>query len=210
MAKTLPFDRHSGRYESWFAANENAYHAELRAVRELLPPERPGVEIGVGSGRFALPLGITDGVEPSEKMARIAGERGVRVFSGVGERLPLPSARYAVALMVTTLCFLDDPAAALAEIRRVLRPGGSLVVGFVDRASFLGRRYEERRQESVFYREAVFYGVEDVARLMNGAGFSGLTYRQTLFHAPAEVTAAEPVRTGTGEGAFVAVRGTAD
>jgi len=46
-------------------------------VRVLLPWQGLGLEIGVGTGRFAAPLGIKVGVDPSMAMLAYAAERGV-------------------------------------------------------------------------------------------------------------------------------------
>jgi len=43
-------------------------------VKSLIPEGLNGMEVGVGTGRFALPLGIRVGVEPADNMARIAKE----------------------------------------------------------------------------------------------------------------------------------------
>jgi hypothetical protein len=48
-------------------------------VRSLLPAGGYGVEIGVGTGRFAVSLGIAVGVEPSPAMAELARRRGIEV-----------------------------------------------------------------------------------------------------------------------------------
>src|SRR6202011_4339241 len=63
-------------------------HSELRAVRGLLPKDGVGMEIGVGSGRFAAPLGIRYGVDPSVKMRTLAQARGIEAVEGVAEKLP--------------------------------------------------------------------------------------------------------------------------
>jgi SAM-dependent methyltransferase len=47
-----------------------------------------GVEIGVGTGLFAVPLGILIGVEPSPRMAELARYRGIEVLENVAEELP--------------------------------------------------------------------------------------------------------------------------
>lgn len=64
MAKTGPFDRHSREYEHWFSEHSFVYRSELEAVGSLLSAGGEGLEIGVGSGRFAAPLGIRIGTGP--------------------------------------------------------------------------------------------------------------------------------------------------
>lgn len=206
MAKTAPFDAYPDRYDAWFDRHEAAYRSELAAVRALLPDEGEGLEVGVGTGRFAAPLGIQHGVDPSSIRAR-ARERGIDVQDGVAEDLPYPDGRFDRVLMTTTLCYLDDLPQAFREMYRVLRPGGAFVVGFVDRDGPLGRRYEEKRGESDFYRNAQFHAADEVAALMRRTGFVELTTRQTLFGDPKAMKEPDPVREGHGEGGFVVLRG---
>lgn len=75
--------------------NAEAYRAELELIRGLLPayPRAKGLEVGVGSGKFAAPLGIRTGVEPSAQMAAKAEQLGIRVVLGVAENLPFPDAQ---------------------------------------------------------------------------------------------------------------------
>lgn len=208
MHPTNPFDEHPERYDAWFERHEAAYRSELAALRTLLPNEGEGLEVGVGTGRFAALLGLQHGIDPSPAMRKRARKRGLAVREGVAEDLPYPDERFDKVLMTTTLCYLDDPAQAFREAYRVLRPGGAFVVGFVDRASPLGRRYEQKRRNSTFYREARFHTTEEVIDLMQRAGFEQVTARQTLFDDPASMKEPAPVREGSGNGGFVALRGT--
>ena len=205
MAKIEPFEKHRDRYEEWFEAHGPLYEEELEALKTLLPPFERGVEIGVGTGRFAEPLGITEGVEPSPKMAEVAKERGIAVTEGVAEALPLSDASYDLALMVTTICFVDDPPKAMREIYRILKPGGHVLLGFVDKETPLGRLYRKNRPKSRFYQQATFFSTEEVLALLKEAGFVECKAVQTLFGPDLEHMRGG-VKEGYGEGAFVALR----
>jgi SAM-dependent methyltransferase len=139
-------------------------------------------------------------------MLAYARARGVRVARAVAEALPFAAGAFDYALFVTTLCFLEDAAAGLAEARRVLKPGGALVIGFIDRASALGREYEAHRAENVFYRDARFHSGDEVERLLGETGFGAPVWAQTLFRPPPEILEIEPLRAGRGEGSFAVVR----
>ena len=203
MTKATPFDEHATEYDSWFDENRAIYHAELAAVRDMLPIGGQGVEIGVGTGRFAAPLGIAIGVEPSHGMAELARKRGVEVLEGVAEALPLASGAFDFALMVTVVCFLDDISLAFREAHRIIKPQGSLIVGFIDRESELGQRYHRKKKQSSFYREATFYSVAELEAHLTRAGFAGFTCRQTLFPGQGVDRKLEE---GHGRGGFVVVR----
>jgi SAM-dependent methyltransferase len=204
--KIGPFEKHVDRYEAWFERNRFAYESELRAVRGLVPQRGVGVEIGVGSGRFAAPLSVKIGIEPSIAMAIAAQKRGIQVIRAVAEALPFRYGQFDFALIITTLCFLTDVVVSLQEAHRVLKRSGYLIVGSVDRESPLGQMYR-RQEESLFYREAQFYSVQEVVSFMSNAGFQTFVFAQTIFHDLRRLQSAEAVRPGYGEGSFVVVRG---
>lgn len=206
MARTEAFEKYSGEYEAWFETYPELYEAEIKTIQKLLLPFENGVEIGIGSGRFALPLGIKKGIEPSKKMAQIARSKALEVIEGCAEKLPLEDERYDFVLMITTICFVDDALQSLQEIYRILKPGGFVIIGFVEKDSELGKRYEKNRKESRFYKEATFYSAEEVISLLEKAGFGGITSCQTLFGKTLDDVKTE-IREGSGEGAFIAIRG---
>ncbi|MBN2382565.1 class I SAM-dependent methyltransferase [bacterium] len=203
MPKTGPFEEYSARYDEWFERNLTVYHYELEAILELLPaPEANGLEVGVGSGKFAVPLGIKTGVEPSEKMAIKAVKQGIRVIRSVAEDLPFFDSTFDYVLMVTTICFVDDILKSFREAFRVLKPYGCIIVGFVDKESELGKQYREKRNASVFYKEATFFSTQQVCTYLTDAGFGDFTFKQTLIPGETKVM----IQNGFGRGAFVVAK----
>jgi len=132
----------------------------------------------------------------------------LQALEGVAEALPFRDAQFDFALMVTTLCFLDDVERAFREAYRVIKPGGCLLNGSVDRDSFLGQRYQQDRHESVFSRVVRFYSVAEARSLLKKTGFRDFSFTQTIFQNLDAITAVEPVKAGFGEGAFVVVKAT--
>ena len=206
MKDTTLFDVAAEEYDAWFERHPHAYHSELEAIRELLPESGIGVEIGVGTGRFAAPLGIRLGVDPSPEMSRIAKKRGIDVVHGRAEDLPIDNASMDFVLMVTTLCFLDDVDRALGELRRVLRPSGVFIVAFIDADSSLGKAYLKRKDDSRFYKGAHFYSVSSVKERLRQAGFNVSEVRQTIFLNPDTMINPDPIRKGSGQGVFVVIQ----
>lgn len=207
IAGNAPFDMHHHRYEKWFVEHRAAYCSELLAVRALLPYKGLGLEIGVGTGRFAAPLGVPIGIDPSEAMLKHARARGIDVVQAVAEKLPFATDSFDYGLIVTTICFVADTRAMLREARRVIRPEGRLVVGFIDRDSCMGQGYLARQSESVFYREASFYSAAEVGEMLKVCGFPELEWVQTLSTPLSGIREIEPCRPGHGTGAFVVVSG---
>lgn len=208
MSKADSFDNNVERYESWFDRNMPVFQSELEAVRALLPRFEKGLEIGVGTGRFAASLGARFGVDPSYSMGKAATKRGIEVILGLGEDVPFKESSLDVVLMITTVCFLDDVPAALKEAHRVLRKDGQILIGFIDRESLLGKIYEAHKKDNPFYRDATFLSAHELLRQLKEAGFGDFSILQTIFIAPADMKAADPVKPGYGEGSFVVVRGT--
>jgi ubiquinone/menaquinone biosynthesis C-methylase UbiE len=192
-------------YDAWFVRNEMAYRSELAAIKAFMPKEGRGLEIGVGTGRFAAPLGIEEGVEPAKAMAAIARERGIKVYEAYAEELPFEDGSFDFVLMVTILCFLADPFQALSEATRVLKPEGRLIIGMIDRDSPLGRVYEARKEKSKFYRQARFYTVSQVLKWLKDLGYQNPQTCQTIFKDLSAIRGPEPKKAGHGEGGFVVI-----
>jgi ubiquinone/menaquinone biosynthesis C-methylase UbiE len=91
------------------------------------------VEVGAGDGRnFArYPAAVSEivAVEPEPRLralAEQAADNRARVLDGTAEGLPLDDGEADAVVMSLVLCTVPDQAKALAEARRVLRPGGEL------------------------------------------------------------------------------------
>ena len=207
MPNILPFQKYTARYENWFEHNHWVYQAELKAVKSLMPEAQYGVEIGIGTGRFAEPLGIKIGLEPSSQMRDFAQKRGIKVLDGVAEDLPFKNSIFEFVLMVTTICFVDDISKSFREAFRVLTEGGYLIIGLVDRDSPIGQSYLRHQNSNVFYKEATFYSVEEVLEIMRQTGFDDFSFRQTIFRNLSEITEHEDTKSGYGQGSFVVIRG---
>jgi len=206
MAKTAPFDNYSNQYEQWFTKNQYAFLSELTAIRSLIPKNGKGVEIGVGSGIFAAPLKIKDGCDPSDTMLEKAAERGINVTPCNAEDLPYADNTYDFALMVTTICFVDDPHKTFQEIHRILKPEGHIIIAFVDKESPVGQEYQLRKEESLFYKEAAFFGTREICELLGDNGFKTEKICQTIFAKPHKISEIEQVREGFGEGSFIVIK----
>lgn len=94
------------------------------------------VGLGPGTDLMFLPPAVTSvaAVEPEAAMRRMAGALARRcgvdvdILDGVGESIPFPDNSFDSVHVGLVLCSVDDVAATLGEIRRVLVPGGRLVV----------------------------------------------------------------------------------
>lgn len=197
------FDEHYREYDAWYERNKHAYLSELEAIKKVLPKEGHGLEIGVGSGRFAAPLGITVGVDSSKKMVKLARKRGVYAFLCSGEHLSFRDATFDYVAIIFTLCFVRDPEKVIAESARVLKPGGKIIIGIVDKGSFLGAFYQKKG--SIFYGHARFFSIKEVIKMLKAEGFNDFSYYQTIFDYPDRLSAVEKPLEGFGEGGFVVV-----
>ncbi len=207
MARTEPFDKYLSEYEKWFEENRYVYQSEVEAVRHFIPIDnKKGIEIGIGTGRFAVPLNIKEGIEPSVAMRDYSHRLGLIVYKGTAENLPLEDKSYDFVLMVATICFIDNVEKAFREVRRVLKPGGSFIIGFVDKNSKLGKTYEKMKDQNKFYRYATFYSTDEIKQLLIKNKFKNVEIIQTVFGELAEIQNLQLFKEGYGEGGFVVIK----
>ncbi len=206
MSNSTAFDIYSAEYDRWYDEHPLIFQSELNAFWELLPQVKSALEIGVGSGRFAESLGINFGIDPSNQMLALASRRVKFLTKARAEQLPFLSSSFELVLLSTTLCFLSDAEKAFKEIYRILKPYAWLIIGFIDRESWLGKIYEKKKSQSKFYKYARFYSVPEVVELLKDNNFSEFEFRQVLFQPEDKMTAPDKPRAGWGEGGFVCLR----
>ena len=197
------FDQYFKKYDTWYEKNKFTYLSELKLLSKLVPKDKKGLEIGVGTGRFAESLGIKYGIDPSVNMLKIAKGRGVKIKKASGENVPFKDNVFEYVVIVITLAFVNSPQKVIKEAWRVLNNNGKIIIGIVDSNSFLADFY--RNKEGAFYKEAKFVKVNQLTQWLKAAGFYNLIYYQTLFNLPRDMNEIEKPRSGFGQGGFVAV-----
>lgn len=210
MVQTEIFNKNVEKYEKWYDDYPEVYQSELAALKEQflkLPENIRGIEIGLGTGRFAQPLGIKEGIEPSDAMADKAIKRGIEIIKGFAENLPYSALQFDFVLFVT-ICHLNNIKDALTEAHRVLKPKGSILIGFLDKDQRVAKKYVEKRHRSTFFANANFYTVDRIKYLLKETGFKDLEFNQTLFNDLDDIKKIQIPKQGYGEGSFVVVKAT--
>ena len=202
--RTTAFDQNALEYDQWFGKHSAVYQSEILAIQQAIPQNKKGIEIGVGTGRFAEPLKIKFGVEPSENMAKFAEQRGIKVYRAFAENLPIDNATFDFVLMVTTVCFLSDIPKAFSEVHRILKPNGEIILAIIDKNSELGRKYEKEKSSNKFYSNAHFHSTEELTALLQQSRFQNFQYWQTL--TSLKENEIEKPEKGYGQGSFVVIK----
>jgi ubiquinone/menaquinone biosynthesis C-methylase UbiE len=155
-------------------AGENAAAVDLLS----LEPIDHVLEVGFGHGRTLagivnrVPNGFVAGVDASPDMLRLATRvsrsaiaRGLlELRQGESQKLPFPNQSFDKLLSVHTVYFWKHPLTELREFRRVLRDGGSVVLGFRAKTPSA----EAEFPVSIY----TFRSVEEIGRLLSESGFS--------------------------------------
>jgi SAM-dependent methyltransferase len=174
------------RYDTWFDGRWGsfAWRVEAAALLRALGPlaGRTVVEVGCGTGRLAALLAdrgaVVVGVDADPAMLAVAATRAPRrLLCADAGRLPLSDAGVDAAVAVATLEFTADPALVLAEMARVTRPGGRLVVAVLNPHSLWGLAGRVRHRAP--YRDGCFLPRDRLLALGRRHGRSSL--RGVLF-----------------------------
>lgn len=138
MSETYRAGEAAGRYDSARSLPPETAAMWTETLRSVLPLARVHtiLDLGAGTGRFATVLNRAFecrvvAVDPSESMLDQIRSRGFPEITwkrGSGECIPLENASVDLVWMSQVFHHLDDPARTWKEVRRVLTPGGFLVI----------------------------------------------------------------------------------
>ncbi|CCJ05589.1 class I SAM-dependent methyltransferase [Methylocystis sp. SC2] len=170
---------------------------ERELLFELLGPVAGKTLLDVGCGDAALAVELAQrgaavtGVDPDPTMIAVArrqpGSENILLLlvEGRAEALPFPDAKFDRVLAVTTLCFIPDAERAVAEIARVLKPKGLLVIGELGRWS-LWAAYRRMRGwlRHPLWRAARFRSCRELRHLVEVAGLSVVEIRSAVYYPP--------------------------
>lgn len=186
-------------YDKW-------YKTSLGAISDKLEKElvfsfidvyagEAALDVGCGTGNYTIELAKRGadviGVDSSEEMlawARIKAQKADIEASFVAAdatNLPFPDSSFDTVISNGLLCFLKEPEKALIEMHRVLKPGGRLVIGVLNRWSpwAFSRRVKGLFKDTI-YNQAHFISPPELKGLIRRAGFEVKDVKTCLFFFP--------------------------
>lgn len=199
------FEKTWRQYDKWYDTHQALYQTEIKALEKVMPSGR-GLEIGVGTGRFASPLSVQYGLDPSFNMLKLAKKRNINVIQGFGENLPFKNESFHFVLIVFTIELVDDPPRFLKEAVRTLKKDGTLILGMTDRNSLWGEFYEKKVARGESYAGFRFLIPEEVLEIFKNIDVEFEEAWQTLFQPPPDIKDIEQPKRGFGRGGFVVLK----
>lgn len=147
----------------------------LQVVKGIPPRATNLLDVGCGSG-----TGVQDlvdagvevwGVDIDERAVELARARGIRAIYGDFASADLPESYFDAVRMWHSIEHLSDPIRALSKARRLLRPGGVLIVGTPDITSLTSRMFGPRWYHLDPPRHLVVFSLSGLIRAVKEVGF---------------------------------------
>lgn len=185
-------------YDAWYETPLGILsdRLEKRLVFSLIEIKQgAALDVGCGTGNYTIELekrgADAIGIDSSEEMVAYARIKATKAnietsfHAADAMNLPFPDSTFDTVISNGLLCFLKEPEKALMEMRRVLKPGGRLVVGVLNRWSpwALFRRVKGLFKDTI-YNQAHFISPPELERLIREAGFDLKETRTCLFFFP--------------------------
>ncbi len=176
----IVFDKEAAAYDSWYETKLGKFvdEVETGCAFSLLSLEKGKsvLDIGCGTGNFSLKLAKRGyrvvGVDVSEEMLAIAEKRAaadgvdIEFILMDAHRLDFADESFDCVFSMAVFEFLEDPEKVLEEMFRAGKPGGTIIMGTINRESDWGKLYTSRafREDTVF-KHARFFTPEDLKKL---------------------------------------------
>ncbi len=150
------FDRSAEKYDEWYESERGRRIDEIETnlIMSLLKPRKGEriLDVGCGTGNYSIKLAklgcVVVGIDPSKDMINRALEKSMKLHLkdvsfklGKAEELPFPDEDFDAVVSVTAIEFFDEVEKAVSEMFRVLKSGGRLVIGTINRESPWGKLY---------------------------------------------------------------------
>lgn len=153
------------------------------------------LDVGAGDGAFAVEAArrgaLVTGVDPDPAMLTAAAVRAsamgvdLQLGDGRAEQLPFADGAFDLVFAMTVLCFVADADAAVREMARVLRPGGRLVLGELNRwSSWAALRWAKGLAGSRIWRSTRFRTAAQLRRSITAAGLTVVSVDGAIFYPP--------------------------
>lgn len=157
-SKKITFDKLATQYDAWFIKNQNLLMSESNLVAAALVDDCQGTisqnklpgytfSVGCGSGLFEqilknnFNLTINEGLEPSDGMAEIAEQRGMKVTHTTAEDMAWPVNTYDTVLFNGTPSYITDLSGVVKNVYKALKPGGRIILIDVPKEGGYGTLY---------------------------------------------------------------------
>lgn len=175
------FDPIATAYDSWYDSPVGQVYdiQEKRAVSSLLPPAGDSstlLEVGSGTGHwsawFAEKGYQVTGIDVSSAMVTVAEGKGLQNVQFIAGDFMTAAfdGDFDVVAAITTLEFIPGYSGALDKMRSLINPGGCMIIGVLNRISWLGVSRKIKGAADPVFHNARFFTVGEIKRLLNRYG----------------------------------------